>query len=480
VSASDPHDAGPAGQPEPQALPPLSMATLHLARAGTERFGYDRRQLRAGIVHIGLGAFARAHILSYVETLLADEPHWGIIGASLKRASTRAALAPQDGLYTLLVRDGEECESRLIGGLLGLLDNRLEGPALLARLAHADTRIVTVTVTEKGYCHDPATGRLDPGHPDIVHDLEHPTSPISLPGLLLRAIELRQAAGLPAFTALSCDNLHGNGRTLRRVILDLAALRNPDLAAHVEAEIGFPCSMVDRIVPATTDADRDAAAALTGLADAWPVVTEPFTQWVIEDRFAAGRPAFERAGVEMVSDVLPYERMKLRILNASHTALAWLGMRRGHTFVHEAIADPELFAHVHDMVTGEVMPALALPADRLAAYRDRVLARFANHALQHRLQQIGTDTSQKLPQRVLDSVRANRARGAPYARLAGVVAAWIVSLSRAGELPADPLAAALRGAARQGPEAVLAMEPVFGDLAGDAAFAATVRRAMTG
>ena len=286
-------------------------------------------------------------------------------------------------------------------------------------------RIVSLTVTEKGYCHDPATGALDARHPDVVHDLANPATPVSAPGLLVRALELRRAAGLRPFTVLSCDNLPANGETTARVVVGFAALRSPDLAGYIEKEVAFPSTMVDRIVPATTDDDRVLVRAATGLSDAWPVVTEPFTQWVIEDRFPTGRPAFDEAGAQFVADVRPFELMKLRMLNGSHSTLAYLGYLAGHAFVSDAIADPDFHALIRGLMNDEVMPTLSREVGDLAAYRDALLARFANPALKHRTWQIAMDGSQKLPQRLLGTIRDRLASGQPITRLALGVAGWM-------------------------------------------------------
>jgi fructuronate reductase len=376
-------------------------------------------------VHLGIGAFQRAHMAVYVDDILRDDPSWGIIGASLRRPDTRGALAPQDFLYTLAVRSGDITTTRVIGSLLDVIDATAQRDALIAAMTDPRVRIVSLTVTEKGYCHNPATGVLDVHHPDIVHDLVHPEAPISAPGLLVRALALRRAAGTAPFTVLSCDNLPANGETTSRVVAGFAALLSDELGDYIEKEIAFPSSMVDRIVPATTDDDRDLVFAATGLWDAWPVVTEPFTQWVIEDRFPSGRPAFSKAGAQFVSDVRPFELMKLRMLNGSHSTLAYLGYLAGHEFVSDAIADPNFRALVHDLMTDEVMETLPSGVGDLAAYRDALLARFANPALKHRTSQIAIDGSQKLPQRLLGTIRDRLARGQPIAHLALGVAGWM-------------------------------------------------------
>lgn len=410
---------------------------------------YDRAKVTPGIVHLGIGAFHRAHMAAYVDDLLARDPSWGIVGASLRRPDTKDALAPQDCLYTLAIRAAEGTTTRIIGSIIDILDANTQRAELIAMLADPRIRIVSLTVTEKGYCHDPSTGLLDPNHPDIVHDLANPDSPVSAPGLIVRAIELRRAAGIAPFTVMSCDNLPANGRTVGRIIAGFAARRSLELASYVEANIAFPSTMVDRIVPATTDADREAIRDATGLEDAWPIVTEPFTQWVIEDHFASGRPAFEAAGAQMVEHVEAYELMKLRMLNGSHSTMAYLGYLSGYQYVNEAIGDPAIRALIHGLMTSEAIPTLPMPKDELATYRDQLLARFANPALKHRTWQIAMDGSQKLPQRLLGTIRDHIADGTPYKRLALGVAAWmryVTGIDEAGQPieVKDPLSARFR------------------------------------
>ena len=448
---------------------------------------YDRNAVTPGILHLGIGAFHRAHMAVYVDDLLAHDPSWGIIGASLRRPDTREALAPQDFLYTVAIRDAAGTRCRVIGALLDIFDANTQRDELIAMLADPRIRIVSLTVTEKGYCHDPATGRLDHAHPDIVHDLAHPEAPVSAPGLIVRAIELRRAAGVTPFTVMSCDNLPANGQTARRIIAGFAALRSADLAAYVEQHVAFPSTMVDRIVPATTDDDRALVAADTGIEDAWPIMTEPFTQWVVEDRFAAGRPAFERAGAQMVEDVEPYELMKLRMLNGSHSTIAYLGYLGGYQFVNEAIADPAMARLIDGLMTEEVTPTLPMDAAELAAYRDSLLQRFANPALRHRTWQIAMDGSQKLPQRLLGTIRDRIAAGRSYDRLALGVAAWmryVTGIDESGQPidVRDPQAARLRAiadAANHDPQrladGLLEVTEIFGtDLPADPTFRETV------
>ena len=310
-------------------MPRLSMSEIHsdtIRARGVDAMDYDRSTITPGIVHLGIGAFHRAHMAAYVDSLLGKNPSWGIIGASLRRPDTRDALAPQDFLYTVAIRDASGTTNRVIGSILDILDANTQRAELIETMADPAIRIVSLTVTEKGYCHDPSTGELDEKHPDIVHDLAHPDAPVSAPGIIVKALALRHKRGLAPFTVMSCDNLPSNGKTAGRILRRFAELRGlgESFVGYVQG-VSFPSTMIDRIVPATTDADRAIVAEITGLEDAWPIMTEPFTQWVIEDDFPAGRPPFETVGAELVDDVEPFERMKLRMLNGSHSTMAYLG-----------------------------------------------------------------------------------------------------------------------------------------------------------
>jgi fructuronate reductase len=448
---------------------------------------YDRSAVTPGIVHLGLGAFSRAHLASYVDRVLGDDPSWGIVGASLRRPDTKEALAPQDFLYTLAVRSAAGTTTRVIGSLLSVLDARRQREELLAAMADPRVRIVSLTVTEKGYCHHPATGRLDPNHPDIINDIAHPEAPISAPGLIVRAIDLRRKAGIAPFTVLSCDNLPANGLTTARIVSEFAALRNSAFSEYIRNKVAFPSCMVDRIVPATTETDRRLVMEATGLYDAWPVVTEPFTQWVVEDDFPAGRPNFEAVGVEFAADVRPFELMKLRMLNGSHSTIAYLGYLAGYELVSEAIADPAFRMLIHDLMTEEVMATLPEGLSDLRCYRDSLLERFANPTLKHRTSQIAMDGSQKLPQRLLGTIRDRLARRLPVVRLSLGVAGWMRYVSgvdehgRAIEVR-DPLTARFRQIAdgsgkdvTQLVSGLLRVSEIFGeDLHGNPSFRAAI------
>jgi fructuronate reductase len=263
----------------------LSTATLGSAKAGTQVPAYDRSHATRGIVHLGIGAFHRAHQAVVIDDVLGREPQWGIVGASLRRPDTRDALAPQDGLYSMLVKDGDKRALRVIGSVLEVIDAPHQKEALLTRMADRATRIVSLTITEKGYCYNAATGGLDTAHAEIVADLRTPRQPATAAGIIVEALRRRREAGVPPFTVLSCDNLPHNGAVAARVFSEFAAAVDPALGRWVRDNVAFPATMIDRIVPATTDADRAEVAVLLGLEDAWPVVAEPFLQWVVEDRF---------------------------------------------------------------------------------------------------------------------------------------------------------------------------------------------------
>ncbi|HEX8904929.1 MAG TPA: mannitol dehydrogenase family protein, partial [Longimicrobiaceae bacterium] len=437
-------------------------------------------------------AFHRAHQAVYTDAVLARDPRWGIVAASLRSPDTFDALEPQDGLYTVAVRapDGEAL--RVIGAIRRLIIAPQAVEDLLQVMTDPRTRIVTLTVTEKGYCHDPATGTLNEAHPDVVHDLANLRTPRSAPGFLVEALRRRRSAGVPPFTVLTCDNLPANGRTVKRVLTRFAERVDPALGRFVAAELSCPSTMVDRIVPATSDADRERISRALGVRDAWPVVTEPFTQWVIEDRFPQGRPAWEEAGAEFVTDVEPYEQMKLRLLNGSHSTLAYLGYLAGYETVAATMADPAFGRLVAGLMDEEVTPTLHLPARAdLPGYKRALVERFRNPALQHRTWQIAMDGSQKLPQRLLGTVRDRLRAGAPVRRLALGVAAWMRYVTGVDETGAaidvrDPMAARLRALAdRAGgsPErlapALFAVRDIFGDdLPNDPRFTSAVTDAL--
>jgi len=455
-------------------MPALNLRNLAGLPPDVARPAYDPAAVVTGIVHLGLGAFHRAHQAVYTDAVLARDPRWGICGVSLKTPRATAPLAAQDGLYTLLIRSTAGTSVRVVGSLRETLFAGADRAALITRFADPRIAIVTMTVTEKGYCHDPATGRLDLAHPDIAHDLATPQAPVSAVGLLAAGIAARRAAGAGPLTVVCCDNLPHNGRTVEGIVGAFAQARDAALAEWIGAHVAFPNTMVDRIVPATTPADVADAAARLGVDDAAPVVAEPFIQWVLEDRFAGPRPPWEEAGAQFASDVVPFETMKLRLLNGSHSSLAYLGFLLGHETIWQASADADLAAFVERQMEEEIAPTLvAPPGVDLARYRRDLMARFRNTALPHRTQQIAMDGSQKLPQRLLGTVRDRLAGGGSIRHLALAVAAWIRYASGRDEAGApiavsDPLSArfaAIAAEAGEGADAAARLTDGFLGLA---------------
>lgn len=389
--------------------------------AAVQRPGYDRAALRAGILHLGPGAFMRAHLAAYTDTALVQDTGWGIEVAGLRNSDTADLLNRQNGLYTLLVRDGDRTQARVVGAIL----RGLAPGDILPRMADPAIRIVSLTITEKAYGLNPATGALDANHPDIAADLAAPNAPRSAVGLISAGLGARRAAGITPFTPLSCDNLPGNGAVLRRLVLDYTTRHDPALAGWIAANVPFPSTMVDRITPASTADTLADAARLTGNHDRAAVEAEAFTQWVIEDRFASGRPAWDSAGALFVADVTPFEQMKLRMLNGTHSLLAWLGFMAGHDFVRDAIADPAIFRAAQHHLAVAASTLGPVPGVDLAQYAQDLLARFANRAIAHRTAQIAMDGTQKLPPRVFEPAAELLARGKDADSYALITAAWM-------------------------------------------------------
>ena len=465
----------------------LSRTTLSEARDGVTLPPPAGLSERTGIVHLGIGAFHRAHQAVFTEdaATAAQESGWGICGVTQRSAAVLEQLRPQDCLYAVLERGPHEPAVRVVGQVREVLFAAEDGELLRRRFADPATRVITLTVTEKGYRRS-ASGGLDLQDPVVRSDLSGGAR--SAVGQLVRGLQARAAESGAPVTVLSCDNLTDNGDVVQRLVADFcAALPSAEgdpLAAWIAENVAFPCSMVDRIVPATTEDDRATAAQLLGLNDAALVVAEPFRQWVIEDRFAAGRPAWERAGAEVVGDVTPYEQLKLRMLNGTHSMLAYLGALRGYETIAEAVADAELAEAAARLMRDDVAPTLApTPGRDVAAYAGEVLERFANPALRHRTTQVAMDGSQKLPLRLLGTVRDRLAAGETphWATLA--VAGWMVFVASARdphgrEIPVDdPLADRLREAAGEGKapgalvDGLLGVTEVFGaDLPAQTAF----------
>jgi fructuronate reductase len=470
------------------AYPRLSAATLEQLPAEVERPGYDRAGVTAGVVHLGIGAFHRAHQAAVFDQLIRrGDLRWGVRGASLRSPGVRDQMTPQDGLYAMAVRDGDAAQVRVLGAIKDVLVAPEDPAALVQALASPDTHLATLTVTEKGYKLDPSTGALLQGDAEVAGDLADLAHPRTAPGFLTAALALRKARGLKPFTAISCDNLPHNGERLRAAVLAMADRHDPRLADWIAAEGAFPQTMVDRIVPATTAEDIAAMAARLGVLDLAMVKTEPFLQWVIEDRFAGERPELEAAGVQLTAAVAPWEEAKLRLLNGSHSAIAYLGGLAGLTFVHEVVAAPaarRLVERLWDESASTLNPP---PGLDVAAYRRALMARFDNPSLNHRTRQIAMDGSQKLPQRLLAPLAVRLQRGQPFEALALAVAAWMRwqgGKDDAGEgfTVDDPLATVTRKAWGSASDAsgrvaaLMAIEAIFPQ---ELAAAAPVRTALT-
>jgi len=469
----------------------LSFATLAGLPATIARPAYDAERIGVGIVHLGIGAFHRAQTAVYTDDALAHASgDWGFCGVSLRSPDVRDRLAPQDGLYTSVEKSPQGVRRRVIGSVREVLFLGDEPERIRRRLEAQATRIVSLTVTEKGYCHDPASGRLNFAHPDIAHDLADPARPVSAVGQIVAALDARRVAGGRAFTVLCCDNLPHNGALLEGLVREFAGARDRALARWIGAQASFPSTMVDRIVPATTDSDIADNDQALGLHDAAPVVHEPFKQWVIEDRFVAGRPDWDSAGVQFVADVAPFEAMKLRLLNASHSAFAYLGYLAGHEYIYQVAGEGDFVEFMRRLMREEVAPTLKLPRSvDVVAYQDALVERFRNPALPHRTWQIAMDGSQKLPQRMLGTVRDNLGAGRKIDLLALAVAGWMRYVSGRDEAGreirvSDPLAPefariaeAHRGDARALAQALLGLRAIFGtDLPADPRFSEPVMK----
>jgi mannitol-1-phosphate/altronate dehydrogenase len=468
---------------------PVRRTTLgRLGERGIEVPRFDPAAVRPGIVHLGLGGFHRAHMARYTHELMnLDEAAlgWGIIGAGLLAADARIrdALAPQDWLYILVERDGATEQPSAIASLHTVIHAAGDPTVLLDAIDGA--RIVSLTVTEHGYDLDPATKRLDPAHPRIVADLADPTRPLSAVGVIAEGYRRRMAAGRPAFTAMSCDNIQHNGDVLADAVVDFAALRDPALAEWIRTHARFPNTMVDRITPMTQPDDIAALAARYGVADAWPVFSETFSQWVIEDRFADGRPEWDRVGAQFVDDVAPYERMKLRLLNASHLAIAGIGRLAGYIYVDEALRDGAIRRYMTALMDRETGPTLApVPGVDLAAYKTALVERFANPTIRDTVERVNSDAPINY---LLDPIRDRLAADESIELLSLGVAAWLRRMRGVDESgrPIEirhPLAALLRERAQAGgadPRPMLAIRPLFGELGEDERMIAAVGRWLT-
>lgn len=420
----------------------LSQENIAALNADVERPGYDRAAQACGIVHFGIGAFHRAHQAVYTDdAMAAGDRDWGITGVSLRSGDVADQMEPQDGLFTVSERGSGSQRTRLIGAVQRVLVAPRDPAAVVTALASRSTRIVSFTVTEKGYCRTPA-GQLDLAM--LEPELADGATPRSIYGFLAAGLAQRRAAGTPGLTLVSCDNLAENGAVLSVLLNAYLDRVDPGLAAWFRRECTCPSTMVDRIVPAVTDADRLQIADTIGMEDAAAVITEPFRQWVIEDRFAGPRPRWEVGGAQLVADVRQHEAAKLRMLNGAHSALAYLGLAQGHDFVHQAIADPTLRPLIEQLMRHEAGVSLGSdPGLDIDAYAAQLLARFANSALPHRLAQIAVDGSQKIPQRWLEPLAINMAAGRACPATLKALAAWMLHVRGDARVVDDPMAAQL-------------------------------------
>lgn len=425
---------GNRGEPV-SAIETLGPALLERLPAAVQTPAYDRAALAAGMVHLGVGAFHRCHQAEYTDDLLTLQfDRWGVVGINIRPPSLTETLGRQSGLYTRLIRENSHIEARVIGSILEVVDSQASAAPALDVLSSPHIELVTMTVTEKGYCHIPSSGELDLGHPDIVHDLANPERPRSVPGILAKALELRRATHGRPLTLLSCDNIPANGIILANVVQAFAERRGNSLADWISANAAFPSAMVDRIAPAVTQDDLDSVEQWFGYRDAAVAVGEPFRQWVIEQKFAGRMPRWDLVGATFVDDVTPFEHLKMRVLNGAQTTLATLGVLAGLEHTSDAIADPLLSTFVHRMLVEETLPTLTpVPGMDPLAYVEQSLGRLRNTAIRHRNHQIATDGSQKIVQRLLNPIRDRLRQGESIALLSIPVAGWMAYLIQASE-----------------------------------------------
>ena len=458
---------------------------------GVQTPRYDRQQLQTRIVHFGFGAFHRAHQALLTDRVVnAQGGDWGICEISLFSGDRlMSQLREQNHLYTVLEKGANGNQAIIVGAVKECLNAKLDSlAAIIEKFCEPQVAIVSLTITEKGYCIDPATGSLDVSNPRIIHDMQHPTEPHSAPGILVEALHRRRERGLSPFTVLSCDNIPDNGHVVKNAVLGMAEKRAAELAAWIHQHVSFPGTMVDRIVPAATEESLDEITRELGVADPCAISCEPFIQWVIEDNFVAGRPQWEVAGVQMVDDVLPWEQMKLRMLNGSHSFLAYLGYLAGFQHISDCMQDSAFREAAYRLMMNEQAPTLRITNVDLSRYAASLIERFANPALKHRTWQIAMDGSQKLPQRMLEGIREHLARGSDWPLLALGVAGWMRYVSSVDDAGAtidirDPLSEKIRLLVESSSDAervsaLLSLQEVFGtDLVKNPLFVQTIEQA---
>lgn len=409
--------------------PRLSQQNLeHLAPGVTEP-DYDREPLSAGIVHFGVGGFHRAHQAMVLDDLMAQglADDWGIVGVGVREAdlAMKEALVPQDCLYTLTTKDMSQQRTRIIGSIIDFLYAPENPEAVLSLLADERIRIVSLTITEGGYNFDQITGEFLWSNGLVADDVSRLASPQTVFGFLTEGLRRRKEAGIAPFTVMSCDNIQGNGHLAKKMFVSFATQVDPELAQWMASSVAFPNSMVDRITPVTTPDNIHEAEKITGLVDSWPVVAETFFQWVLEDTFPAGRPPFEKAGVQLVDDVEPYELMKLRLLNASHQALAYFGYLKGYRLVHDAVNDPDIQSLLRRYMAEEAQPTLRpVPGVDLAAYQNTLIERFTNAQVKDTVARLAAESSDRIPKWLVPVIRERLALGLSVELCAAIVASW--------------------------------------------------------
>lgn len=461
---------------------PLSLAALGDLPAGVARPSYARGDLRAGIVHFGVGNFHRAHLQVYLDRLMNQgrDLDWAILGAGVTPydVAMRDALAPQDWLTTVVEQEAAGSSARVIGPMTGFV-SPMDGPAILAALADPAIRIVSLTVTEGGYFIDPATGAFAPDHPAIKADAANPDAPATVFGLILAGLKARRAAGVEPFTVMSCDNVPHNGVVTRNAVAGLAEAQDPKLGAWVRETVAFPNAMVDRIAPATSDRERRICVEKFGVGDAWPVFCEDYIQWVIEDNFPAGRPAWEEVGAQFVADVTPFEHMKIRILNGGHAIIAYPSGLMDVHFVHEGMEHPLVRAFLRKIEQEEIIPILPpVPGVDLDDYFALIERRFANPKIGDTIRRLALDGSNRQPKFIVPSIADNLAQGRAVEGLALESALWCrycagATDSGAAIAPNDPSWDRLNTvalAAKSDPMAWLSMRDIYGETADHPSF----------
>ncbi|WP_299203792.1 mannitol dehydrogenase family protein [uncultured Amphritea sp.] len=449
----------------------LNNSTLTQLDSRVHRPSYLRNMRKHGIVHIGVGGFHRSHEAVYTEQLLQKgDGNWAICGVGL-RESDRAmqqALAQQDYLYTLMELDHQQ-ETKV--SVIGAISNFLFAPdspaAVLEKLADPDVRIASLTITEGGYNVDDNTGEFNLNNPDIIHDLNNPASPCTVFGYLCEALARRKARGIKPFTVMSCDNLPHNGQVARKALLAFAQQSDPELYDWINIHVSFPNSMVDRITPMTIPEHTQWLADNYDIEDRWPVICEPFMQWVLEDDFCNGRPDWDTVGVQLTQDVTPYELMKIRLLNASHSAMGYLGYLAGYRYTNDVMNDRRFVSFIRNFMNNDVTPVLGnIPGVDIEAYKDTLIQRFSNQKMADQLARLCMDGSGKIPKFLTPTIQQCLSQGLPLHRLAFIIAGWAAYLrSQAVDAIQDPMAERLKVAVSQGSsisDAFLNLEDLFG------------------